>query len=77
MTSHRQLRDVQSRVSHPTRQAAPVLRIAYDEAHYADAEAAVAGIRDRMQQGSRVVVIRGPAGGPFAVVYQRELSRES
>ncbi len=76
MRDHPRLRDVRDLPSRPLAAPAPVLRLAYDEEHYEDAEDAIAGMRRRMREGWHVVVIRGPSTGPFAVVYQRELSRE-
>jgi hypothetical protein len=63
-------------MNRPASGPASVLHIAYDEEHYADAEDAIAGMRERMWDGWRVAVIRGPSTGPFAVVYQREVRGE-
>jgi hypothetical protein len=54
----------------------PILRVAYDEEHYEHAEDAIAGMRERMLDGWRIAVIRGPSTGPFAVLYQREVRRD-
>ena len=76
MRGHQRVVDVRNVVSQTGAEPVPVRRIAYNEEHYANAGSAVSGMRERMIEGWRVAVIRGPSTGPFAVVYEREVRRE-
>ena len=63
------------RVDHET---APRARhLYYLEEHYPDAITGIAAMRYHLEQGWQIALIRGPSSGPFVVMYQRDLIRES
>lgn len=49
-----------------------VTHLAYREEHYPDAQSGIAHIRHRFSLGWALSQVRGPAGGPFAVLYYVE-----
>lgn len=49
-----------------------VTHVAYMEEEYSTAERCVAAIREYVARGWNVSQLRGPASGPFVVVYRME-----
>lgn len=49
-----------------------VLRVAYQEEQYSTPERCLAGIRQYVDRGWDVSQLRGPAHGPFVVVFRIE-----
>lgn len=49
-----------------------VTRVAYQEERYPTAERCIAGIRSYVDRGWDVSQLRGPAAGPFLVVFRME-----
>jgi hypothetical protein len=52
--------------------AAMVTHLAYHEEHYPDAQSCIVNIRQRLSAGWMLTQVRGPATGPFAVLYYLE-----
>jgi len=57
--------------------AAMVTHLAYHEEHYPDAQSCIAHIRRRLDAGWILTQVRGPATGPFAVLYYLEAGDSS
>ena len=49
-----------------------VTHLTYSEEHYADAAACLSGIRKYYERGWELCQIRGPANGPFIVLFRME-----
>jgi len=54
-----------------------VTHLAYHEEHYPDAQSCIAHIRRRLDAGWILTQVRGPATGPFAVLYYLEAGDSS
>jgi hypothetical protein len=72
------------RVGYPRHQAhresttqaptASISRLAYRHEQYQRPTDAIRGMREQLAEGWRIVQIRGPANGPFEVVYLKDVN---
>jgi hypothetical protein len=48
------------------------MRVSYDESHCIDASDCVSAIREHLERGWQLVLLRGAANGPFVALFRMD-----